>query len=94
MINSNHDIYVRESIKADRRSNLLLLRNKNIKPQKQANELERNISPNDIIKDYITRNYKESNIKINIEIISIPSKIHLKSKLPIPIPKLANIDHA
>ena len=92
MINSNHDIYVRESIKADRRSNLLLLRNKNIKPQKQANELERNISPNDIIKDYITRNYKESNIKINIEIINIPSKIHLKSKLPIPIPKLANIN--
>lgn len=92
IINSNHDMYIRESIKVDRKSNAFLLRNKYIKPQRQSNEMERNISPNENIKDYITKYFKESNIKINIDIINIPSKINPKSKLPIPIPKMANIN--
>jgi hypothetical protein len=92
MINSNNDLYVRESVKSERRSNLLLLRNKYIKPQRPINDVERIDSPNEVIKDYITKNYKESNIKINIDIINIPSKIYSKSKLPIPIPKVANIN--
>ena len=92
MINLNHDFYVRESVKNERRSNLLLLRNKFIKPQRQSNDTERNASPNEIIKDYITKYYKESNIKINIDFINIPSKIYPKSKLPVPISKMANIN--
>ena len=92
MINLNHDFYVRESVKNERRSNLLLLRNKFIKPQRQSNDTERNASPNEIIKDYIIKYYKESNIKINIDFINIPSKIYPKSKLPVPISKMANIN--
>ena len=92
MINSNHVMYARESVKIERKNNLLLLRSKYIKLQRQSNDMERNASPNEVIKEYIARYYKESNIKINIDIINIPSKIYSKSKLPIPILKMANIN--
>ena len=92
MINSNHVMYARESVKIERKNNLLLLRSKYIKLQRQSNDMERNASPNEVIKEYIARYYKESNIKINIDIINIPSKIYSKSKLPIPNLKMANIN--
>lgn len=92
IINSSYDLYIRETIKNERRSNLLLFRNKFLKSQRPSNDMERNISPNEVIKEYITKNFIETNIKINIDIININSKIYSKSRMPIPLAKMANIN--
>ena len=79
MINVMEDSIVRESIKNERKN--FFFKNKYIKSPKKNGESERDKSINELIKEYIQNNYKESNIEVSINIINIPSKNYNKYRI-------------
>lgn len=69
------DSILRDSVKSERKSDLYLFRNK-FKMPKLPNDLSRKININDIIKEYIKINFKESpNIEVDV-IYPIKNKIY------------------